>query len=237
MQIKIVKDRSEGKDFAKNLLYKVCDKDTVLFLSGGSTPKELYQVLAKEKKLNLGAAALVDERFKQETKNKKQKSEVLTNEDMIKDTGLAQFFKKNKIPFYTILEKKGLIESSKDYQDKASKLFNAYRNKVAIMGIGDDGHTAGIPTRKQKSENKNQNFREDLVDRYTDFPGEFKERITLTFNALSQMDLLIVLVFGSSKLAALMKMKEKGPLYEIPARFYLSRLSANKTILITDNKL
>jgi 6-phosphogluconolactonase/glucosamine-6-phosphate isomerase/deaminase len=35
----------------------------VLFLSGGSTPKTLYEILAKEQKLKAGAVALIDERF------------------------------------------------------------------------------------------------------------------------------------------------------------------------------
>ena len=69
------------------------------------------------------------------------------------------------------------------------------------------------------------------------FPGKFKKRITLTFNALSKMDLMIVLVFGSAKKKALNLMFTQGSVEEIPARFFKLSDIAKKTILITDQKV
>lgn len=99
LQIKKVKNNEEGVEFAKNLLYEKCNKNTALFLSGGSTPKALYKELSIEKKLYVGAAAIVDERFGEKMHNN-------SNEKMITETGLISFFKKTNTRFFPVLEKK-----------------------------------------------------------------------------------------------------------------------------------
>lgn len=219
MRTKVVKDSSEGVDYLKKLLYSVVDNKTVLFLSGGKTPKDTYLELAKEDKINPGAVAMVDERVG-------IKNHPNSNERMIRETGLLSYFEKNKIPFHSIL-------GAKDYGKKVEYLLEHFSKSVGILGIGEDGHTAGLPPGIKNEKLKMKNY----VTRISNFPGELKTRITLTFKALAQMDLLIVLVLGENKKLALQKMFKKGTLSEIPARFFLRPDISPKTILITDQKI
>jgi len=228
-QIITVENQEQGLDVAKNVLYKNVDDQTLLFLSGGSTPKDLYSALAKEKKLAVKAVGMVDER--------KDKS----NYKMIKSTELIEYLDGLKIKFYPII-------SAASYDRNIRKIIDSSKNKVAIMGIGADGHTAGLPAspklqRGEPAGIQNSSIRQaqDKIQNYVtqinNFPIEPRERITLTFNAMSKMDLLIVLAFGSAKQNALREMFKEGPIEEIPARFYTRPDIAKKTILITDQKI
>ncbi len=221
MQIIKVKNADSGIGKAKSLLYKYCNSQTALLLSGGSTPKALYQTFSKEQKLKIGAVALVDERFGLPMHQD-------SNEKMISDTGLFEYLRSLKVPIETILNGKDIENAKKDYEDKIGNLFNNYKQKIAIMGIGEDGHTAGIPAGSYNSK--------DFVIKIDNFPSEFKKRISLTFKALEKMDKLIVLVFGDGKKWALEEMFSNGPIEKIPARFYTQKVS-RKTILITDQKI
>ena len=233
-----VENLQKGTLLANSILSKNVDKKTALFLSGGSTPQPLYELIAKKGRLSFGAAAMVDERFGERMHKN-------SNEKMIGETGLLSYLEEKKVPFYGILRlhPKGGLDLAKDYNKKVKNLLENFSKSIAIMGIGEDGHTASLPAGiphfakasrgKQKSKIKNQKY----VESVNNFPGEFKERITLTFKALSKMDLLIVLAFGSAKQNALKLVFEKGTLSEIPARFYTKSEIAKKTILITDQKI
>ncbi len=220
MQIIKVKNPLSGVDIAKEILYKNVNTRTVLFLSGGSTPKLLYETLAQEKKLNSGAVAMVDERFG-------ERLHIDSNELMIKNTKFLNYLESKNIKFFPILNNESLESTSLNYDETSRFLFNHFSKTVAIMGIGEDGHTAGIPIGTDNSIS-------DLVTFYTNFPGKLNKRISLTYAALEQIDLLIVLVFGKEKQKILNKIFKEGSLAEIPARIF-QKLD-NKTLLITDLK-
>jgi len=76
-----------------------------------------------------------------------------------------------------------------------------------------------------------------LVGWFDDSLGPFKQRITMTFLALSMLDQIIVLAFGKEKKKALKKMLEEGLVGELPARFLTRDDIAQKTIVITDQKI
>ncbi|MCL5434937.1 MAG: 6-phosphogluconolactonase [Patescibacteria group bacterium] len=240
-----VKNPKEGFEVCKNLLYKNVSKTSVLFLSGGSTPKFLYEILAKEQKLSVGAVAMVDERYITSSKiipiKSGQKSKIGgslegTNEKMISDTGLVSYIE-NHARFYPILQKNENIEGTAlRYDDTVRYLFNYFRKSVGILGIGADGHTAGLSAGIDNSEFIIQN-KSDLVTSLNNFPGEYKERITLTFLGLSKLDLIIVLAFGKEKNKALKLTFKEGSVEEVPARFLLQKGIAEKTILITDRSI
>ncbi|MBI3984496.1 MAG: 6-phosphogluconolactonase [Candidatus Levybacteria bacterium] len=219
MKIIKVKDAGEGVDKAKSFIYKYSNSQTALFLSGGLTPKALYQTLSTDKKLKAGAVAVVDERFGLPFHDN-------SNEKMIKDSHLFEYLKSTNTLVFTVLNGKDIDNTTKDYEKIISRLFKSYKQKIAILGIGEDGHTAGIPKGYYNSN--------ELVIKIDDFPSEFRKRITLTFKALEQMDRLIVLVFGENKKKVLNEMFKKGLLEELPARFYLQKEISQKTILITD---
>lgn len=223
-----VKNPQEGIDECKLLLYQKASKNSVLFLSGGSTPKPLYEDLVKKQKLNIGAVALVDERFG-------KKLHENSNEKMIRDTGLVSYTEKHA-RFYPILENKNIDETAKDYDETVRFLFNYFRKSIGILGIGIDGHTAGLPSGMTNDQFSISN-KTELVTSFDNFPGKHKERISLTFLGLSKLDLIIILVFGKEKKKALREMFKQDSMEEIPARFFLRKEIAEKTILITDQEL
>lgn len=234
-----VESQEKGLQVAKKILYLLTAKNpnTVLFLSGGKTPEDLYRQLAKEARLKVGAVAMVDERFGSRLHDK-------SNEKMIRETGFWSYLEKKKIPFYSILRfhPKGVASNfAKGYDRKVKYLLGHFSEKIAILGIGKDGHTAGIaPNREDFT---NPLFSKSLwVGSFSDprsmEEGGFGTRITLTFKALTEMDVLLILAFGKEKKEALSKMFSRGALEEIPARFYTSELQiAQSTILITDQKV
>ena len=215
IKFQIVENSDEGIDLAENIIYQNCDKNTVLFLSGGNTPKPLYQKLALEQKLKAGAVGMVDDRY--------TFHQQYSNEIMIKDSGLTKFLDQKNIAFYPIL-KFGLSrqKTAQEYDETVRFLLTHFPKSVAILGIGADGHTAGIPIDADLKSMENK-----LVMDYDTFPTEPKDRVTLTFTALSMIDCLIVLVFGEDK---------KEVVKNLPD-FYKREDIIKKTILITDQKL
>ena len=104
---------------------------------------------------------------------------------------------------------------------------------VCTVGMGADGHTAGIPAIPSIAKRILED-QSSLVTYYDDESGVYGARITMTFLALSQLDLILILVLGQEKREALKLMFDSGPIEEIPARFYLKPEIAGKTILVTD---
>ncbi|OGQ39171.1 MAG: hypothetical protein A2W61_00420 [Deltaproteobacteria bacterium RIFCSPLOWO2_01_44_7] len=106
---------------------------------------------------------------------------------------------------------------------KAFPFLKSFPKSIAILGVGKDKHTASLLEDWVPSKDE-ENL---LVTQLKDFPGEFKERTTLTLFGLSMIDLLLVLVFGEDK---------KGVIKSPPSFFRRENIS-NKTLLITDQKL
>ena len=227
MKIFSVSSFNEGIEKAKRLFYKNVDRQTLLFLSGGSSPKQLYETLASEKQLAAGAAAMIDERYGAPFHPR-------SNEKMIDETGVLRYLKSRNIPWYPILQK-GLSrnETAKGYEKTLESLFTVYPKRIAIVSIGNDGHTAGIPAGISNFEFPISNFQ--YVGQYEN--EKYGERITLTFKALEKMDVFLLWVMGYEKKTALKKMFKKGSEEEIPARFYMRKDISEKTIVITDQRL
>lgn len=210
------KDKLEASEKALESVINNVDKDTLLLLSGGSSPKLLYKLIT-EKNLQVGAVALVDERY----------GEVLhinSNEKMIKDTTLIDYLKSKEIPFYGILENDTMKALTDRYEKIVKDLFNKFSKKVAIMGIGADAHTAGIKPDLDYDHSK-------YVVCYDD-KGLFGKRITLTFEALSCIDEFIVLVFGEEKKEALVQMSLGTDRKQLPAVFF--KENPGKVRVLTD---
>ncbi|MEK9178828.1 MAG: 6-phosphogluconolactonase, partial [Patescibacteria group bacterium] len=58
-----LKKPQDCEEAAKKLIYANTDGKTALFLSGGSTPKRLYEIFAEDGSLSVGAVGMVDERY------------------------------------------------------------------------------------------------------------------------------------------------------------------------------
>lgn len=230
-----VKTKEEGLSLAKEVIYKVVDKKTLLFLSGGTTPKPLYELLSKEKKLKVGAVALVDERYG-------EVNHPNSNEKMIREAGLVSYIQNLNVRFYPILENKDFEKTAKDYDETVRLLLSKFPKSVGIFGMGNDGHTAGIAPNKDYFTNPlfgkdQENLFVSYFDDGKNFQTGFGKRITLTFKAMEMLDFLIILAFGENKKMAFSEMFKQGTLEEIPSRFYLKPSIAKKTLLITDQKV
>lgn len=228
----VTSSQEKGTACVKEILNRIVDHTTLLLLSGGSTPKKLYTNFAKEESLHPGAVGQIDERFGQPFHES-------SNQKMIRDTGILRYFQMLGIQFYPILKGVSRQDTALQYDSTLRDLFSIYQKSIGLLGLGADGHTAGISSLNLKSRTKNQELYTtfDYVTAYEDTGGPYKERVTMTFAGLSMLDLLVILVFGDDKKEALKKMFADGSEDEIPARFYKRPEIAKKTILITDQQI
>lgn len=234
MQICTVVSKEDGIEKAKEIIYQKVDKKTVLFLSGGQSPKPLYETLAKEKRVHPAAVAMVDERFGHQPMHEN------SNEKMIAQTHLLSYFAKEHIPWHGILQKGLSRQATADgYDGIVRNLFFHIPQSLAIISIGPDGHIAGIAPNRRDFHNPlfDPDRKSLLVSEFHDTTGSFGERISLAFQALSMIDTFIVWVFGDEKRKALEQMFEKGSEEEIPARFFQRGDIAEKVTIITDQKV
>ena len=223
-----VQTADRGIEKAKKILYRKAGQGTVLFLSGGNSPKPLYQSLALEKKLHPAAVAVVDERYGEPMHEN-------SNELMFRRTGLLNYLRLEHIPFHGVLKKDTSREDTAlQYDETVRNLFFNIPKSIAIVGIGADGHTAGIAPNREDFHNRVFANLTKLVDTFNDTKGPFKERITLTFQGLSLIDYFILWVFGDEKRAALERIFTPGSLEEIPGRFFNQPEISQKTVLISD---
>jgi 6-phosphogluconolactonase/glucosamine-6-phosphate isomerase/deaminase len=230
--IATVESLHEGFALAQEIFYTVVDSKTVLYLSGGSTPKVLYERFATEEKLSPGAVGVVDERYGPKYHEK-------SNEKMFQETGLLRYLQMRDIPFYPMLIGKSREETAAAYDEQLRKLNATYPKSIAILGVGADGHTSGIaPNRPDFTNPLFEDARKDLlVSEFDDPTGYFKERVTTTFLALEHFDLMIIFAFGPEKKKPLELIFSEGKETEIPARFFTRPNVAKKTLLITDQRI
>lgn len=169
---------------------------TLVLLSGGSTVN-LYGRLADFIKSSAGdfgflTFAQADERFRPENNDD-------INAKVIAGTGLNEACKQKGIKFFTVSQNPGFEDSVSEYNVNMTKLFKENTYKTAILGIGPDGHTAGLlPGHRMNWE------RQDMAVGYENV-GSYKKRITLTPYAIRQLDLATVVAKGPEKQEALSK--------------------------------
>jgi 6-phosphogluconolactonase/glucosamine-6-phosphate isomerase/deaminase len=169
---------------------------------------------------------------------------------------LTDLLAKQGVPFYTnsgvnilqVSEERAAELSLKiltETLDRNSVLFlSGGRNHVAILGVGIDAHTAGIPSDPSvwQEFDLSGRMKTEMVIDYDDHgpsagSGFYGERISMSFLALSHMDLNLVLVFGHDKKRALEWMFADGSEEEVPSRFFKRPDIAPKTLLITDQEI
>lgn len=223
-----VSDSGAGIELAAEILHKIVDGKSVLYLSGGSL-KTLYEKLAKEEILAPGAVGLIDERYGPPFHNN-------SNQLMVRDSGFLRYLEIRDIPFYPILIDKPREETAESYDGKIRELNAVFPKSIGLLGIGPDGHTSSLAPNRHDF--KNPMFdparKHLLVSEFDDQKSHYKERVGMTFLGLAMLDVLIVPVFGENKKEALNAMFEEGSEYEIPARFFKRPDIAKKILLITD---
>lgn len=170
---------------------KLKSRQKVLLLLSSGSCLNLYQNLSFYIKTSLLpwqllTIAQVDERFKPKNEN-----EVNANE--IEKTGLSLVLRKKNIPHFTISQIGFLEESAEQYNQTITQLFHDCQFRAAVMGIGEDGHTAGILPGYEKVWDKNI-----FAVGYTN-NGKFKERVSITPYALKQLDYALILLVRRTK--------------------------------------
>jgi len=115
---------------------------SLILLSGGSVINS-YPYLLDYLKENPGlskymAFAQVDERFQPHGDEKN------VNAEEIRKTGLWEVCEKYGIPYFLVSQEKTLTSAANRYNQLLTKLFCEYDRKIAVLGIGADGHTAGL---------------------------------------------------------------------------------------------
>lgn len=214
----------EALDKTHEILQRATTSNTVLYLSGGNTPKPLYKHISQENGILPGAVGMIDERFG-------AKWHANSNELMMKESGILHYLEKNGIPFHPILTDMLREEVAEAYDQTLRTLHAQYSRHIALLGIGADGHIASIPAGDSV-------YDKDGYALVTSYDGEkMGERITQTFLALSMMDDIVVLVLGDEKKKALELMKTEGSESEIPARFLMRDTISEKVTIITDQML
>lgn len=228
-----VQNAAVGTTVAEKILYSLVDKKTVLYLSGGSTPRTLYTFMAKHENLQAGAVGLVDERYG-------EKFHKDSNELMIQKSQLLRYLHMLDVPFYPILGTyKDRQECADAYDEKMRELNAIFPKSISILGIGADGHISSIaPNTKSFTNPMFDRTQQSLLVSAFDDPERFYgERVGMTFTGLSMMDVHIVLIFGDSKRDALDAVFTSGSEEDIPARFLTRPDIAKRTLFITDQNV
>ena len=214
-----VKNREEGNKKAHDILKKLVDSKTLLALSGGTSP-DYRKMIIEPADILPGAVCIVDERCGPDYYE-------YSNYYLLNTFGVLDFLRKNKIPFSPVAYERDPSAMACDYEDEIEGLFKKFPQKIGVMGIGANLHTAGIFPYSRAA------FTSDLVV-WDEVEDKFPDRVTLTFKALGEFTCFIILMFGKEKQPFLRRLLERGvnDMQKYPAIFY--RKSFVKSFLITD---
>ncbi|WP_288262282.1 6-phosphogluconolactonase [uncultured Prochlorococcus sp.] len=213
--LNIYKDKLElstavFKFIESHIIHILKKKDRFKFcVSGGSTPKSVYQLLSKcDIRWEMVDVFLGDERCVDPNSE-------LSNSLMLKNSLLTNFG--SKAFFYEIFNDLNADdEAVKNHL--ISKLFekcgsNPPSFDLTLLGLGDDGHTASLFP-----------YQNNNVDDFVIFnEGKGLKRISLTPKVLSASSEIVFLVSGSNKRIALERLlDEKEPFDRTPSKLIKS---------------
>jgi 6-phosphogluconolactonase/glucosamine-6-phosphate isomerase/deaminase len=175
-------------------------KKVLWLLSGGSAiePAVLTLKLLKDKDLSRLTISLVDERYGQPGH---------------KDSNWQQLLKRGFEPgnarLYPVLKVSDPVQMVSDFNQFLENQLAEANFKLALLGIGTDGHTAGILPGSPAVGS-------------TDYAIYYKapdyQRITITLKALALMDEAVVYARGGEKAKALDDLDKTLPLFSQPAQ-------------------
>ena len=175
-----------------------------LFLSGGSTPKALHELLASDdyrKQIDWRNVELFfgDERCVPPTSE-------LSNYKMALDTLIS----KVPIPPDNVYRMKGEIdpqEAAKQYGLMLKEKFMDGGPDIMLLGMGDDGHTASLFPGTEALAETHHRCQANHIP-YDYIPKGTEWRITLTYPFINRSAAVYVLVTGQSKAARLREVLE-----------------------------
>jgi len=185
-------------------------------LAGGSTPKELYRMLA-EQPLNWSDLHLLwgDERFVPH-------DHVDSNYRMVKETLLDRISGVGEVHPWKILA--DAAASAEDYEQVVRARPQGV--DLCLLGMGDDGHTASLFPGTKGLEEKQRWAISNWVEKFN------SDRLTLTYPYLNQSKEVLFLITGEGKAKALREVLRAGqhPAAGVRGReatyFYLDKAAA-----------
>ncbi|NBV75394.1 MAG: 6-phosphogluconolactonase [Methylococcaceae bacterium] len=207
---------AECQDMLSESLSK--NGSATIFVSGGTTPAPLYDALSKLdiawKKVKV---ALVDERWV--AADHSASNEALIRKSLLVNNAKAATFVGMKTAANTA--NKGVAETEANYK-ALPKPFT-----FAIVGMGNDGHTASLfPGADGLNAALNPDS-EKLVAAIKAKPsavtGTLTERMSMTVAALLQCDRIVVLITGEDKLSVFDQAMRPGANSELPIRALLDQ--------------
>lgn len=200
-----------------------------LFLLAGGSAKDVYMELPKYLIAHSYSEVVIcmeDERWNINPHHVHSNFETIKSMDFLKKL-------KNKGALVTTIMN-GL------HIDQETNLFNqlidSYINKnykiVILMGIGKDGHTAGIIPTDEETFNKTYNTGAWAVY-HTNIDQIFPKRITITPKTIHQAYKVVVYAIGAEKATILRELDSQVNINKIPARIF-SEIDAT---IFTDSKI
>lgn len=187
------------KDWTKAAVSSILSSNAkTIALSGGSTPKEIYEALGK-KKIQWSKIKFyeVDERYV--PKKNPSSNYKLINDTLIDKTKSKFFFFDTSLPIATAL---------KTYAKTLPKKFD-----LIILGIGPDGHTASLFPNSKALTSKAK------VAHTQTKQFDIKDRLTLAFGPILNSKKIIVLLKGKEKSEIIHKLQDpKTKIKSFPAK-------------------
>lgn len=192
------------EDLSRRLVQELKENKNVLWLvSGGSNIESAVLVMATiPEELHMQLTIMpVDERYGDVGHNDSNYQQLLT-----------AGFKVGDAIFLSVLESGlSLDETTDRFKAIAGQAFEEADTVIALLGIGADGHIAGILPNSPAS----YEDRKYVVG----YDGEDYSRLTLTFPALRRISAAYIYAYGESKEPALTQLKsEQLALEEQPAQ-------------------
>jgi 6-phosphogluconolactonase/glucosamine-6-phosphate isomerase/deaminase len=234
----------KSAEYIAGQLLEACQNSSAVFLllSGGSASemyKQMFAFLPTDLTLQNLTVGLVDERFG-------SKGHAESNEKKLFDKGVLTHFIQLGAHFLPMLPVTPISDGVNGLTIVAqvnaeyTAAFTASQRVIVLAGVGEDGHTAGLlPTHSAEKFTEIYD-KPEYVTYYDvdplDSTNPFRQRFTITTQALKTADTVIVFANGETKHDALQRVKTgAGEFYQTPA-LALS-LAKNPVVVFTDQNV
>lgn len=190
-------------------------------LSGGSTPKAIFELLAEKAQLDWSKVWLFwsDERA------------VPPDHPDSNYRMAMESFKNVSIPpsqIHRMVAEKDIEKNARDYEEKIKHILGKDLFDLVMLGVGEDGHTASLFPNTEALEIKDKLVAANYV------PQKETSRMTLTFPCINQSFHSAIYAIGKNKKLIIPKVLEAAIVSEFPS----SRIGTaeHKTLWILDKE-
>lgn len=214
---KIVADAAELNQAAAELLVKtaaaaISERGVFsMALSGGSTPKKLYELLASESFREQIDWTKTHFFFGDERNVPPDHNE--SNFKMVNEIMFSRIGELPQENVHRVLAENPAADAASDYEQTLKDFFNNElpRFDLVLLGMGADGHTASLFPESSALEENVRFFAENWVEKF----GAY--RLTLTFPVINNANNILFLIAGVDKAKVLGEVFH-GSLKKYPAQ-------------------